>query len=190
MTESIDMLYRAYTLDMARKDTSALGYDPSLVVNLEERMGNLDKALEYSKESLAWLRPIGSNANSKGMRLIRIGQVFLSRNELDSAKNYIQQAKKEFEKIGDSTRLTVVWNTLAKLSIQKGEYASAIQLAKKSKAWNGRNKVSAHTSKTNLMLIEAYQKNGQLEKALEVIEENLIISKKLGLLNDLKKPSS
>jgi hypothetical protein len=84
MTESIDMLYRAYTLDMARKDTSALGYDPSLVVNLEERMGNLDKALEYSKESLAWLRPIGSNANSKGMRLIRIGQVFLSRNELDS----------------------------------------------------------------------------------------------------------
>lgn len=182
-----EMLDEAYAIDLIRKDTAALGFDLTLMSDLQVSMKNFDQALEYGKEALRWLRTEGVNANSKGIRFSKVGNIFYLKNNLDSADRYLGYAQEEYEALGDSVRLATLWVTQAKVEIAKKNYNQAVELAFRAKRWHVKSGYNSQVSYANLTMIKALLANGKLFEAEVVIKENLRVARELQLLDDLKE---
>lgn len=187
LQSATEMLNEAYAIDLVRKDTSALGFDLTLMSDLQVSMKNFDQALDYSKEALQWLRNEGVNANSKGIRFSKVGNIFYLKNNLDSADRYLGYAQEEYEALGDSVRLATLWVTQAKVAIARENYREAIELAFRAKRWHVKNGYNSQVSYANLTMIKALLQSGKFFEAEAVINENLKVAKDLQLLDDLKE---
>lgn len=187
LQSATEMLNEAYAIDLVRKDTSALGFDLTLMSDLQVSMKNFDQALDYSKEALQWLRTEGVNANSKGIRFSKVGNIFYLKNNLDSADRYLGYAQEEYEALGDSVRLATLWVTQAKVAIARENYREAIELAFRAKRWHVKNGYNSQVSYANLTMIKALLQSGKFFEAEAVINENLKVAKDLQLLDDLKE---
>ncbi|MFY0625365.1 MAG: tetratricopeptide repeat protein [Reichenbachiella sp.] len=187
LSKATDMLNKAYQIDLARKDTSALGFDLSLMTDLKVRSGDLKQALIYSKESLQWLRKEGSNANSLAMRLKKIGAVFHKKGMLDSASYYFSQAEQELIRVKDSIRLATLWINQAQVEIDKKNYSKGVSLALEAKFWHIQSGYSSQVSAANLVVTRALIASGQFEEAEKVLNENLRVTSELTLLDDMRE---
>lgn len=180
---AIELLDSAYQIDLARKDTVALGFDLGFLSELKTQMGDLVNALYYAKESLVLLPPGGGNANSHANRVKQVGSVFLAMGQLDSASYYLNQAEEEYIQINDQWRLASCWIEMAKLNIQRGLLEEAVSLTDKAIEFYSQKGESQYLIHANNISAQAYGEMLMLDKALDILQDN---QKKCERLGDIK----
>lgn len=183
---AIQLLDSAYQIDLARKDTVALGFDLSFLSELKLQMGEIDNAIYYAKESLFLLPPGGGNANSHANRVRQVGSVFLAMDQLDSAFQYLAAAEKEYIEINDQWRLASCWLELAKLKIRQGELSEAVRLAKNANDFYSEKGDSQYLIHSNNVLAQAYGEMLMVDKALDILHANQIKCERLGDIKTLR----
>ncbi|MCV9386372.1 tetratricopeptide repeat protein [Reichenbachiella ulvae] len=186
LDQSLTMLQKAYQIDVARKDTSALGFDLTLMTSLEVELGDLDKALAYAKESLELLREEGGNANSKAIRYKLIGLVFTEKQQYDSAQAYLEEAMVLFQDARDSLRHMDTQLALAELDLKQGRYDQASQTIQQLQQELDMNQSADRLAKSNLILAEAYIKQNFYVLAQNVLENNLILCQEAELMAEAR----
>ncbi|WP_420582762.1 tetratricopeptide repeat protein [Reichenbachiella sp.] len=183
---AIELLDSAYQIDLALKDTVALGFDLSFLSKLKHQMKDFDNALYYAKESLVLLPLGGGNANSHANRVKQVGSVFLAQNQLDSASYYLGAAEREYLEIGDQWRLANCRLEQAKLKIRQKQYSEAVKVAEKANDFYAQKGESQHLIHSNNILAQAYGEMLMVEKALGILEENQLKCERLGDIKILR----
>ncbi|MEO9965291.1 MAG: tetratricopeptide repeat protein [Reichenbachiella sp.] len=183
---AIKLLDSAYQMDLALKDTVALGFDLGFLSELKFQIGDLDNALYYAKESLVLLPPGGGNANSHANRVKQVGSIFLERGMLDSASFYLEAAEKEYVEIKDQWRLASCWLELAKLKTKERQYSKAVDFAERANAFYTKKGDSQYLILSNNVLAMTYSEMMMLDKAQELLIENQHKCEQLGNIKNLR----
>lgn len=183
---AIELLDSAYQIDLALKDTIALGFDLGFLSKLKFQMNDLDNALYYAKESLVLLLPGGGNANSHANRVKQVGSIYLAQGQLDSAAIYLEAAEREYIEIEDQWRLANCWLEQAKLKIKQKRFSEAVKLAEKANDFYNRKGESQHLIHSNNILAQAYGEMLMVDKALDILEENQLKCQRLGDIKILR----
>ncbi|WP_422360337.1 LuxR C-terminal-related transcriptional regulator [Reichenbachiella sp.] len=178
-----ELLDSAYQIDLALKDTVALGFDLAFLSELKMQLNDLDNALYYAKESLLLLPPGGGNANSHANRVKQVGSVLLAMQELDSADYYLSLAENEYLEINDQWRLASCWLEQAKLKMLQGQYSDAVNLALNANSFYSQKRESQFLIHSNNILAQAYGELLMVDKALEILKDN---QKKCENFGDIK----
>lgn len=184
---SIKLLDSAYQIDVARRDTVSIGFDLGLLAELKFHTGEQKEALYYAKESLSLLKPGTANLNSYATRLNLVGDYFLEMDQLDSASDYLLKAESEFEQIEDKWRLASCWLDLAKLKIKQKKLPEAVELAQQAHAFFEQKGDSQFFIVSNNIMAQAYGEMQLISKALDILIENELKCKNLGILKSLKE---
>ncbi len=184
--KGLEFLYEAYKIDVARSDTSALGFDLRNLAEIKMEMGDNIGAIQDLHESLNFLSASSGNRNSFAIRLGNIGEAFLRIGQLDSARYYLQNSHHELIKLGDSVNAIVKWIDLARVALENDEIENARSLAGNARNYFSRLEDNQYLVYANLVLISVYFEQGLHNNALGLVNETIKICREQGYLSELK----
>lgn len=188
LDQSMDLLQKAYEIDVIRKDTAGIGFDLVNMGSSMLRSGQAQLAQKYYRQSIELLARSTGNYNSLGIRYGLLAEAKMNNLEWDSAAFYTQQAISAYEKTGtDTTRLAVLWIQLAKIACAKGDPKTGILWGQKAKNVYKQDGPNAHSILANFCLADAYAALARYSESGRLLEENELMSRELGLLGDLQK---
>lgn len=133
LDEAMNSLREAYNIDIARRDTAAIGFDLKAMGEAFYNIGDPERAIPMFRESIDLLKKSKGNRNSLGVRYYGLSKAFLSLKQYDSAMSYIQLSITEHEMLHDSINLAERWVSLAMIYNELGDFESAIDWAKRAK---------------------------------------------------------
>ena len=133
LDESMDMLQKAYEIDVIRKDTSAIGFDLTVVGNAMVKTRQFDKAANFYKQSIDLLEISTGNYNSLAKRCGLLAEAFIELENWDSAKYYTNQAVDLYAKQSDSILVGMQWVRLARIENETDNYDQALYWGVKAK---------------------------------------------------------
>ncbi|UXX80826.1 LuxR C-terminal-related transcriptional regulator [Reichenbachiella carrageenanivorans] len=133
------------------------------------------------------LSPGQGNANSLANRTKLVGSLFLELGQLDSAGFYLGEAAKEYERVGDQWRLASCWLDQAEWSIKMEQLGDAEEYAEQAHEFFLRNDHSEYFISSNNMRAKVYGEMHLVGKALNILVENEIKCKELGLIKSLRQ---
>ena len=125
LQEGIEMLNRAYEIDIIRKDTSALSFDLNALGYAHLQLNQTEKAIIYFKESIKLLENAQGNYGSLGTRYNNLSQAFKAHQSLDSALLYNQRSIDFHESISDTLNLIERWINRGDILNDKGNLTEA-----------------------------------------------------------------
>ncbi|WP_258103247.1 tetratricopeptide repeat protein [Marinoscillum sp. MHG1-6] len=184
---SMEMLQKAYEIDLIRNDTSAIGFDLKMMGNAHMKLGQPAKAIDYFQQSIHFLEQSSGNMNSLGVRYSLVSKAFAELGQLDSATKYSVLAMDEYTRANDSLNLAGQWIDLAGIFQNKGDYAKALEWSQKAKEYFAAMDAGNQLIAVNQVLVQSYLSTGQFDKALILIQSNKELAVNLGLLPELKR---
>ncbi|NJN41724.1 MAG: tetratricopeptide repeat protein [Flammeovirgaceae bacterium] len=175
----------AYDIDLLRKDTMAIGFDLRNLAEMQLLNHQYSEALASAKASLLFLSRSHGNANSHGLRMSLVGKSFAGLHQYDSAIHYLNQSTQELLTLGDSLRVSLNWLSLSQLEINRNRLDKALTLVQQSFQFlSGIKEENAHKIEIRETMASIHLKNNQPEKALPLINQNLVASRELGLTKE------
>lgn len=182
LDESMEMLEKAYEIDVIRKDTSAIGFDLTMMGNAMLKTNQGDKAVKYYRESIDLLLKSSGNYNSLAKRYGLLAEAFFTISQWDSATYYTQKSIESYAEKSDSLHIGVQWVKLAKIANSSGNPNLGMEWAQKARSLLSKYPVSSNHIFANTSLIEANLSKANYQNALSLLKENIDLSGKLGLL--------
>lgn len=186
LDESMNMLQKAYEIDVIRKDTSAIGFDLTMMGNAMQKTNQSDKAIRYYRESIELLLKSTGNYNSLAKRCGLLAEAYMNVQEWDSAIHYTQQAISIYAEQSDSVHVGEQWVLLARIANARNNPNRALMWANKARDLFYEYPKSSNQLYANTALIEAYQSRNNFAKALELLKENIDLATSLGLIYELR----
>lgn len=186
LDESMDMLQKAYEIDLIRKDTSAIGFDLTMMGNAMLKTDQSEQAIRYYRESIRLLHRSAGNYNSLAKRYGLLAEAFVNTGQWDSASYYTQMAIESYAAQSDSVHIGVQWVKLAMIANASGDHNLGIHWAQKARFLFSKYPVSRNDILANTSLIEANLSQGQYQGALKLLAQNEQMSRELGLLYELR----
>ncbi len=185
LNEAVDNLERAYSIDLARKDTSAISFDLNAMGFAKLIEEQYDEAIIFYKRSIDFLSVSSSNHNSLGSRYNNIGVAYKLLQQWDSARFYINESIKQHEKLKDSLNLAERWINMSELLIAQGNYNEAIDWSNKAKKYLSKVRRNNQVSSLNFSLIKANMGLKKYNDALLLANENITINQNLSSLANM-----
>ncbi|MEQ9425105.1 MAG: tetratricopeptide repeat protein [Cyclobacteriaceae bacterium] len=182
---ALDNLNSAYQIDLARKDTGAIGFDLAALGDIQIVMEDYESALRNYKESFLMMTPANGTPNTRGIRLAKVGNTYLELNQLDSAEKYFSQSLNQLHSVNDSIRVALRWVDFARLYNKMGKFPEANVSGNKARAFFVERSLHGHLVSANMAMIETMIRIGLLDQAQTLVEENTDLSIQEGLLLDL-----
>jgi serine phosphatase RsbU (regulator of sigma subunit)/Tfp pilus assembly protein PilF len=143
---------------------------------IQNRIGNLDKALEYFFDSRRLQQAI-ANPDGLAASLNNIGTVYSSKKDYDKALDYFLDAYRIIEKLQDTARIIGSLNNIGNIHLAKNEDGLAMEYYRGSLALYDSldHKYQVFDPHTNVGNI--YFRNNQLDSALYHYNKSLQIEK-------------
>ncbi|MEO9872792.1 tetratricopeptide repeat protein [Ekhidna sp.] len=173
LQRGMQLLEEAYAIDKQRKDTAAIGFDLNALGYAALELNNVDQSIKYFKESIALLQKSTGNYNSLGTRYNNLSKAFLRKQAWDSALYYNRKSIQIHEELNDEINLAERWVNRAVILNKMNLPAEAINWGTKAKEKVASLEKSDLILKANHTLIESYEKQGKLNAALTLAENNL-----------------
>lgn len=184
LEEGMAELQKAYEIDLARKDTSAIGFDLNALGYAAIETNRPGEAIQYFKESIYLLNKSEGNYNSLGTRLNNLSKAFTLANQWDSALFYNQKSIDIHKQLNDQVTLAERWINRAFILNKMKLQAQAIGWAQKAREQIKDIKNSDLILKANHELIESYKKIDN-RKAIALAKENVQLAEKTSSVNQL-----
>lgn len=156
---------------------------------VKDRMGNYDEALEYYFKALN----LYNECIEKGISLKRvkdsqalynnIGNIYLSKNDLEAAASYYIKGLQLAEKKNDYQNIGNLANNLGKLEMQRGNFDSAFVYLARSLEAREAGKDQNGIAKSYYYLADYYSKTGNLDKAMDYARKSVNLSLQLNELH-------
>ena len=182
LDESMDMLQKAYEIDAIRKDTSAIGFDLTVMGNAMVKTRQFDKAANFYKQSIDLLEISTGNYNSLAKRCGLLAEAFIELENWDSAKYYSNQAVDLYAKQSDSILVGMQWVRLARIENETDNYDQALYWGVKAKLLFEKYPTSSAVISANSSLAHTHKRLGDNMQAINLLKENVDLTKRLGLL--------
>ena len=182
LDESMDMLQKAYEIDVIRKDTSAIGFDLTVMGNAMVKTRQFDKAANFYKQSIDLLEISTGNYNSLAKRCGLLAEAFIELENWDSAKYYTNQAVDLYAKQSDSILVGMQWVRLARIENETDNYDQALYWGVKAKLLFEKYPTSSAVISANSSLAHTHKRLGDNMQAINLLKENVDLTKRLGLL--------
>ncbi|MFY0602097.1 MAG: tetratricopeptide repeat protein [Cyclobacteriaceae bacterium] len=187
LDSAINMLNKAYEIDLVRKDTAAIGFDLKTMGDAHLAAGSPSTSLPFYRESIFFLKRSTGNKNSLGMRYNSLAEAFIKLGSWDSASYYTKLSIAEHKSIYDSVNLASRWINMCIILTQSGSPEQGL-------VWGNRAKVFFEDYETGEIhvaiydgLIEAYIKLSYLDDALNLVGKNIDLCQRLGLVIKCEK---
>ncbi|MFA6222221.1 MAG: tetratricopeptide repeat protein [Desulfomonilaceae bacterium] len=150
--------------------------------NIQKRLGQNQKALEYFEKALAINQKTG-DVESEGSALNNIGFVYDSLGQNQKALECYEKSLAIWQKTGDVKNEGITLNNIGSVYKALGQYQKALESYEKSLAI--RQKIGDVKSEgiTLNNIGSVYKALGQYQKALESYEKSLAIRQKIGDVN-------
>ncbi len=141
--------------------------------------GELDRAMEFFKKTLAGYRKSGDERN-EGSLLSNISQVYSTRGDYGQALDYLEKSLKICRKIGDKKLEGTILNNISQVYSARGDNERALEYLEKS--LNIRQEIGDKFGEANDLsnIGSIVFKRGDYDKALKYMEESLEIFRKIG----------
>ncbi|UCB60385.1 MAG: tetratricopeptide repeat protein [Candidatus Bathyarchaeota archaeon] len=142
-------------------------------------LSNLEPAIEYHEEALR-------NATDlwvSGMpALVDLGRSYLSKNDYETAEKYFKEAASlnPPHGLGKWRFKTRIFLGLGEISLAKGDYAKALKLGEASLVISEKASTRKYIARSLKLKAEALANMGNLEKAVELMEEALALAQQVG----------
>lgn len=134
------------------------------ITHLKER--NLDTAEEYFRRGLTLARNY-KNINWGSVSLRGIGEIFLLRGQLDSAKDYCLRSLEASLSIDDKKGITEAYNVLTKFAMAQGDTRQALDYLQSSMDMASRLKMRQHMLENLQLFIAIYDERNDLTSLKE-----------------------
>ncbi|WP_221409447.1 tetratricopeptide repeat protein [Marinoscillum furvescens] len=180
------MLQQAYEIDVARKDTAAIGFDLTLMGSAMMKTGNPEKAIKHYRESIELLLVSSGNYNSMAKRCSMLAQAYMANAEWDSAQAYVEKALAIYSEGSDSVHIAQQWITLGQLTNLQQRHSVALDYANQALNVLEHYPRGLNTLKANEVRFQAYQGLGKLQSALGVNDQSLELAVQLGLIEQVR----
>jgi signal transduction histidine kinase len=151
----------------------------SNIGNIEYRLGNYDKALNYAKQSMAIAKSKSFNS-SIGYAHKLLGRIYRKQTKYDSALIEYQQAQKLYTHLNDARSTAEVLQNIGNIYFDKGQHLAALTNYKQSL-------VLAKTISGKSQIVYAYSAIGQAyyllkrnREALLYLDSSRVLAQQLG----------
>lgn len=186
LDSAMHMLQRAYEIDVARKDTSAIGFDLTLMGSAMMKTGKPEQAVNHYRESIELLNASGGNYNSMAKRCSMLARAFMALSEWDSAQVYVEKALDIYSERSDSVHIAQQWITLGQLANHQQQYVEALDYADRALAVLAHYPSGLNTIKANQVKMEANKGLRKYGQALRINKESVGLAHQLGLVDELR----
>lgn len=185
LDESMDLLQKAYEIDVIRKDTAAIGFDLTMMGNAMQKTGNPEKAIDYYRESIELLAKSTGNYNSLAKRYGLLAEAFMGASKWDSATYYTKKSIAAYSEQSDSVHIGEQWVLLARIANEQSNAREALNWGRKARNLFKSYPVSSNQLYANASLVSAYLLQANYAQSTELLKENIQLAEKLGLLYEL-----
>ncbi len=181
-SEALAFLTKAYEMDIALRDTSALSSDLNNLAYLFGIIGHDHKAIDYLKESLSMLDMVNTDrspieiSRSRAVRMNNLGARYRNIEVFDSAIYWFENAIDIYLDIGDSIKANQSRLNMSGVYNDREEYHKAIQIQRDVVKFLENRKVGTSYAARNA-LAESYIAIGNTSEALQILEKNLEVAR-------------
>ncbi len=152
---------------------------------IQDRIDKFDNALKYYFEALNIYnksiekgRPIQEIKNIQGL-YNNIGNIYLSKNELNTAQEYYLKGLTIADQKGDYSNIGIICNNLGKLEDQKKNYNKAYSYLTKSLEARQQINDQSGIAKSYYSLANHYLEMQRLNEALEFAQKSFVLGSEL-----------
>ncbi|MCR5861293.1 tetratricopeptide repeat protein [Flavobacterium sp. J372] len=182
--KSIDYLLRAVNILKKQKGNKQLPAVKQKLANTYLKKENFDFALDLYKECLVDFKAMGADKNYY-MTLLNMGEAYIHKHQLGSAKNVLSEAAQGLEKFGDKEVLGITYSKVGNLERQLKNNAKAIANYDKAFKYLLQTK-SPHLVRIGSEYIDLLNFSGNFALAKDIIAK-IDASKKIQVANDLDR---
>ncbi|HDZ14508.1 hypothetical protein LCGC14_0819610 [marine sediment metagenome] len=165
-SEAIVYFERSVKLESELGNTLGLAVNYQNIGKCFEEQGNLDKALEKYRESLAYNEEIDNNMG-RVICKTSMAQIYLKQNRSKEALSLLETTLPLAQKLGDGFLIAPVFIVMGWAQMQMGEYISAENNLLQGSGLAEKFKLSDRFSQANHLLSKLFEKNQDYKKALD-----------------------
>jgi signal transduction histidine kinase len=159
-------LDRAIELYKLHNHKAGLIFCYGAIINDLDKLGNIAEALEYARIRLRLAEELDDNLQV-AFSSSTIGVLYAKMNDRQTAMEFINRAKKIFEKANITQFLSSFYDEYAQAHLALGDYDEAISLFLKAIDLYNLLDSTLNLSKLYRLLSEAYEKSGRYQDSLE-----------------------
>ena len=186
LDESMDLLQKAYEIDVLRKDTSAIGFDLTMMGNALLKTGRPQAAVKYYNESIDILAISSGNYNSLAKRYGLLAEAYMEAENWDSAVIYTQKSISLYSEQSDSVHVANKWVQLARINNRLGKYKEALKWGINARDYLEAYPVGGNMVLANSTIADSYHQLKKYSDELVLRLKNVQLIQDLGLLYELR----
>jgi len=171
-------LHKGLETAKANQEHDLITYSQNNIGNTYLKQLQFEKARTYFKKSLEIVKTY-KNKNWEAVALQGMGQVMLHDQEFDSAKYFFNQSFNIRASIKDQKGMSEIYLWLAKLALKQGLENESLALLGKGDSIASKIKAKDLIVKVFEVKAKVYKQLGDLEKANELLEMNLMMKDSL-----------
>ncbi len=175
---AISYFERSMKLEAALNNTLGLAINHQNIGKCQEEMGNLDKALENYRTSLAYNEVIDNNMG-RVLCKNRIAQVYIKKERYNDALNLIKPTMAMAMELGNGFLIARLQNNLGWTQMLVNNLDDAEQSLLEGNSVSQRFNLREESSQAKHLLSELYEKKKAFEKALDYKTQAIKIDKEI-----------